>query len=166
MPTNLEFKASIHSVEDVKLILKKINAVHLETIKQLDTYYYTQFGRLKIREINGSIYQLIFYKRDEIDKFRVSEYQICEFSEIQKLKEVFAKSLGISGIVNKTREVYMFKNCRIHIDDVANLGKFIEFECIQESDVEKCFELVNYLYSIISPNIVQIHRNSYIDMLS
>lgn len=37
-------------------------------------------------------------------------------------------SLGIKGVVKKTRHLYIHEHTRIHIDDVENLGKFVEIE--------------------------------------
>lgn len=165
MPTNLEFKASINSGEDIKNILNRIGAKYIETIKQADTYFYTKYGRLKIREINDSIYQLIYYNRDETKKFRLSEYQICEISDVEKLKDILKNSLGVKGVVRKIREVYMLDNCRIHIDEVANLGLFIEFEYIKEPGDEKSDDLVNSLHELFLPHIKKIYRESYIDLI-
>ena len=41
--------------------------------------------------------------------------------------------LGIRNVVRKTREVRMFGATRIHLDDVADLGCFVELETVVTS---------------------------------
>lgn len=37
-------------------------------------------------------------------------------------------ALGVKGVVKKTRHLYIHEHTRIHIDNVENLGKFVELE--------------------------------------
>lgn len=166
MPLNFEFKAKIKNINNIKKIIEKIQARYLETLQQIDTYYNTKHGRLKIREINNIISQLIYYNRDEEKEFRWSEYQVYDVSQVSILKNILEKSLGIKGVVNKKREVYILENCRIHVDDVAELGNFVEFEYMA-SDPSKnnAYEFISRLKAEFSGDIQEIHKNSYIDIL-
>ena len=51
-------------------------------------------------------------------------------SDIEKLKSVLSNALQIKVVVDKKREIYFVKNVKIHIDEVAQLGHFIEIESI------------------------------------
>jgi predicted adenylyl cyclase CyaB len=39
-------------------------------------------------------------------------------------------ALGALVVVEKSREVFLYHNVRIHLDEVAALGSFIEFEAV------------------------------------
>jgi predicted adenylyl cyclase CyaB len=44
--------------------------------------------------------------------------------------------LGVRGVVEKRREVYLWHNVRIHLDEVTGLGTFIEFEAVLGPEVD------------------------------
>jgi predicted adenylyl cyclase CyaB len=48
-------------------------------------------------------------------------------------KQLLAAALGEETVVEKVRELWWYKNVRIHVDDVARLGSFIEFEGIVDA---------------------------------
>ena len=84
-----------------------------------------QSGRLKLREIDGQPAQLIAYNRSDTPAARPSDYRIVEFADdrvTSQLYELFNAALGILAIVKKTREVFLYHNVRIHLDEVVGAG--------------------------------------------
>ncbi len=147
MPTNLELKAKLDSFRKIKRILKQINAEYKGVLKQKDTYYKANKFLLKLRRVNGK-YELIKYIRDEKGKKRWSNFELL-FIEGKNPEKYLAEILKPEAVVEKTRELYMYKNTRIHLDNVKNLGRFIELETVVDKgkrDAQKRFdELVDLL---------------------
>ncbi len=77
MRKNLEVKACIESVESAEKIAQSIRARFDRTMKQIDTYFNVSHGRLKLREIDDTHAELIYYTRNEDVNHRVSDFQIC-----------------------------------------------------------------------------------------
>ena len=46
------------------------------------------------------------------------------------LKAALTAALGVRRVVDKRREIFLADNVRIHLDDVAGLGTFLEFEAV------------------------------------
>ncbi len=148
MAKNLEFKARYQSLETLYPKLADLNATHRETVHQIDTYFYlTQVKdvsvleickpRLKLREIDETNEAwLIYYERPNQSESRYSQYQLSKVSDPSTLKALLTVALGVETIVQKQREVWMFKNTRIHLDTVANLGQFIELETVFQGQTE------------------------------
>ena len=148
MATNLEFKAHYQSLDSLYPRLADLKATHRETVHQIDTYFYvmqvkdtsileTCKPRLKLREIDeaGEAW-LIYYERPNQSESRYSQYQLSKVSDPLTLKALLTVALGVETIVQKQREVWMFKNTRIHLDTVANLGQFIELETVFQGQTE------------------------------
>ncbi len=131
MATNLEFKARCKSLEALQTRLAALQAMHRETVHQVDTYFQTPTGRLKLREIaeTGEGW-LIYYERPNQPASRYSQYQLCEIADAAALKNLLTAAFGIKTTVEKRREVWMFNNTRIHLDTVASLGQFVELETV------------------------------------
>jgi adenylate cyclase, class 2 len=129
---NLEIKARTQSHEDLKHQLKKLGAQYIETLLQIDTYYPCKEGRLKIREINGEIAELIAYQRPNVASSKISSYTIQQIpiSGLKTEKKKLQNQLGVMVVVEKNRELWKYKNTRIHLDNVAGLGKFLELETV------------------------------------
>ena len=127
---NIELKVRIDNSKTLVRDLRKIGAHFAGTLKQKDTYYNCHEGHLKIREINGKEFMFIHYNRPDTASHKISDFEILELTKSQclKLKNILGSSLGIKVTVDKTRKLWMYKNTRIHLDDVNGLGKFLELE--------------------------------------
>ena len=133
---NLEFKAKCDSLDAFRQRLVNLQAEHRRTMKQLDTYFNVPQGRLKLREIDTHNAQLIYYERADLAESRYSNYQICDIPEPMAFKQIATMALGVKGVVEKQRELWLFGNTRIHLDEVKNLGQFVELETVIRSQTE------------------------------
>ncbi len=142
MATNLEFKARCQSLDNLYPRLTELNAKHCETVHQIDTYFCMLEGkdastpetckpRLKLRETDEADEGwLIYYERPNRNESRYSQYHLSKTDDPSTLKTLLTAALGIETIVKKRREIWMFKNTRIHLDRVADLGQYIELETV------------------------------------
>ncbi|MBN1998885.1 class IV adenylate cyclase [candidate division KSB1 bacterium] len=125
---NLELKAKYGDPEQAHS-----KAVQLTNVKkemyQTDIYFRVPQGKLKLRLCENCPDQLIAYERPAQYDSKMSDYTIFSTTS-DGLSKVLAKCLPIEITIRKQRVVYLWKNVRIHLDDVAGLGFFIEFEAV------------------------------------
>lgn len=165
---NIEIKAKSKNHEKVRKILEDNNAKFIGIDHQIDTYFKTNFGRLKLRE--GDIENsLIYYHRK--NKKGPKKSDIILFKTEKKdfrLKEILKKSLGILTTVDKRRGIYFIDNVKFNLDNVKDLGTFIEIEAISNDNKVKKDELLKQCKHYI--NLLDINKKdmislSYSDML-
>lgn len=130
MPTNIEIKARIESLEKTHAAASRISDTPVELILQEDVFFFVETGRLKLRYLSPSFGQLIFYIRENKPGPKTSIYQIHETREPDNLRAVLGSAFGEKLIVRKKRHLYLSGQTRIHIDEVENLGNFIELEVV------------------------------------
>ena len=96
----------------------------------------------------------------------MSNYSIL--TDDQARRRWGTKSLRQWLIVVKKRELWMVDNVRIHLDDVDQLGKFIEFEAIvsKNCDVKECHLAVNHLRELFGPVMGEPVAPSYCDLMA
>lgn len=111
-------------------------------LQQLDTYFKIPSGRLKLREQEGDA-QLIYYERPDEAIERVSSYRIVPVQDAEGLKDALGAALGILVAVEKSRHLLIWRNVRIHLDEVPGLGSFIELEAVAEPDSDLSGEYRN-----------------------
>jgi adenylate cyclase, class 2 len=144
---NIELKARLPNLSTARQIALRLATAKLGIEQQTDTYFHCPAGRMKLREIERMdsegdstlpprrIAQLIWYERaDQIDS-KESIYQIVEIDDSARIQQLKAE-MGIRGIVAKRREIFLYENVRIHLDDVEGLGTFIEFEAVLGDGVD------------------------------
>ena len=135
MAKNIEIKAYAADFKAQQNIAAALSNTKLEVIKQLDTFFNVEVGRLKLREFTDAPSLLIFYRRPDQTGPKLSEYYISENPAPKELKIVLEKAYGILAVVRKTRHLYLVGRTRIHFDRVDHLGEFIELEVVlDESD--------------------------------
>ncbi len=133
---NIEIKAKCSDLSKIRAILKNESALYKGLDHQIDTYFNSKIGRLKLREGNIES-KLIFYNRLEDNKGS-KESEIILFRNINcDLKEILIKSNGVNVIVDKKREIYFINNIKFHLDIVKDLGTFLEIECIKKNNLTK-----------------------------
>jgi adenylate cyclase class 2 len=102
-------------------------------LQQLDTYFRVPHGRLKLREQDERA-ELIYYERSDQAIERESNYRIVPVHDPESLKDSLGAALGILVAVEKSRRLLIWRNVRIHLDEVPGLGSFIELEAVAEPD--------------------------------
>ncbi|MEI6732184.1 MAG: class IV adenylate cyclase [archaeon] len=169
MHLNIEFKARCSNQESVREILKSRGADYKGLDKQKDVYYDVPHGRLKLRM--GNIENaLIHYDRDENAGIKESHVTLHELTtgDAASLENILAKSLGIQVVVDKKREIYFIENVKIHLDDVAGLGFFVEVEAIDKTGKigkEKLQEQCDHYQSLFGIEKKDMVSGSYSDLL-
>ncbi len=125
---NYEIKTKISNLDEIIQVIKNQGAKREGFLKQKD--YYLKVGRYKkkIREINNEAIEIISYTRNEKMGRKDSEYKIIKLTP--KQKEILLIQNNPVCFVEKTRELWIYKNTRIHFDKVVGLGDFIELETV------------------------------------
>lgn len=163
---NLEFKANCDSLDVLRQRLVKLQAEHRHTMKQLDTYFNVPQGRLKLREINTHDAELIYYERSDLAESRYSNYQLCDIPEPMAFKQIATMAWGVKGVVEKRRELWRFGDTRIHLDEVKNLGQFVELETVirdqTEEEAQAEHQLVKDALGIQEEDLISV---SYSDLI-
>jgi predicted adenylyl cyclase CyaB len=128
---NVEIKARCGNPQEIERILLENNADYIGMDNQTDTYFKVVSGRLKLRE--GNIENaLIYYNRDNIAGPKLSNVLLYTAEPKSNLKQILEKSVGILTTVEKKRKIFFIGHVKFHIDDVKNLGNFIEIEAIDK----------------------------------
>jgi adenylate cyclase class IV len=127
---NIELKAKLSSLDQARKTAEQVATRRLGMQHQVDTYFRCAAGRLKLREIDGQSAQLIWYFRPDHPETRGSQYFLLEVHDPVVLKRMLESGLGIWQVVTKRREIFLYHNVRIHLDDVERRGSFLEFEAV------------------------------------
>jgi adenylate cyclase class IV len=152
MPSNVEIKAQVRG--DFRRLRRRAAELATEPpilMRQEDTFFRTPRGRLKLRDPGAGPAELIYYERANERGPRPSVYHVAPVADPAGLKAVLAAGLGVRGVVRKERELFVARDTRIHLDDVASLGRFVELEVMLsgeaelERGLERCRELMEAL---------------------
>jgi predicted adenylyl cyclase CyaB len=165
---NIEFKARLSSIGAAVKIAEGLNAKDCGNLLQTDTYFHTPTGRLKIRQIGrGPEGQLVAYDRPDRPEARSCDYDLVHVPLASDLIAALARTLGIRTVVRKTRRLFLWKNIRIHLDRVDDLGIFLEFEAVigEEDDPEQARRDLERLRAEFSIAPEDILPKSYCDMV-
>ncbi|HVC98392.1 MAG TPA: class IV adenylate cyclase [Pirellulales bacterium] len=130
MPRNIELKARLATLDVARETARRLATGSLGIERQKDTYFVCRLGRLKLREREGLSAQLVGYTRANDAAPKPSDYHIIEIADVAALRAALSATLGVLVVVDKRREIFLANNVRIHLDQVAELGDFLEFEAV------------------------------------
>lgn len=130
MATNLEIKARCRDLERARRVVASLATEHAGLDDQLDTYFATVDGRLKLRESSLSGAQLVSYRRPDLGGPKRSDYVVLPVDDPALLKSLLREQLGVHAVVHKSRDIWLYQNVRIHLDRVDALGDFVELEAV------------------------------------
>lgn len=128
---NIEIK---YRISDPKALRERILSLPEVQFRfrhwQKDIYFNTPDGRLKIRLQEESQPCLIEYQRPDETHPRISDYTLTRLPDYQSTLQELNSRLGVLAEVDKQRELYLYRNVRLHLDKVKDLGWFVEFESV------------------------------------
>ena len=162
---NIELKARLEDLQAARETATRVATERVGKQHQIDTYFHCRHGRLKLREIDGTSAQLIWYARQDEKGPKASDYLLVPIAdpEVQTqaararqkdpqtcatgaqklpreaLKAALSGALGVRVTVEKHREIFLVHNVRIHLDQVVGLGTFLEFEAVLGPTVDDAF---------------------------
>lgn len=127
---NIEIKARCRDLAAARRVAERLATRRVGVDRQVDTYFVTRRGRLKLRVSSLSGGQLIPYLRPDASGPKRSDYQVVPVPDPPRLERLLAGILGVHRVVRKRREIYLAGNVRIHLDEVEGLGSFLELEAV------------------------------------
>ena len=134
---NVELKARVRDLARLRQTAERVATEYLGWQHQIDTYFRCPRGRLKLREIEGQQAQLVGYMRPDATGSKVSDYRLTAVIDAASLKQTLAAALDVLVVVDKQREIFLYQNVRIHLDRVAGLGTFLEFEAVLSGEIDQ-----------------------------
>ena len=102
---NFEFKARVDDIDRYENKLLYLNPEFQGIDHQIDTYFSTSIGRLKLREGNIE-HALIHYERGDTTGAKVSDIILYQHQPDPGLKNILIRQLGIKVVVDKKRKIY------------------------------------------------------------
>ena len=165
---NIEIKARLADLSAARDVARAIATKELGLQEQTDTYFRCPNGRLKLRQIEHAPAQLVWYERPDEEGPAASDYRLVPVANPETLKAALASAYGIWCVVRKRREIYLYENVRIHLDEVEGLGAFLEFEAVlgPEVDDEKGRAQLAELCQRMSVKSSELLAVSYSDLLA
>ena len=127
---NIETKVKLNNLDVAQKEVSSF-ASYVGNLIQKDSYFIVGNKRLKTRE-EPEQFELIYYDRPDTLKSKDSHYFIYHYDKplFWIVKNILRMFLGTKKIVEKERYLYVYKNTRIHLDRVKNLGAFLELETV------------------------------------
>jgi len=165
---NLEVKVELRDLNEISHNIELMGLKKVANLYQTDTYYLVGKKRLKLRNVNDEL-QLIYYSRPNISESKMSHYYIFRFRV--NSKEIIEKILGfffsIKTVVVKKRMLYVYKHTRIHLDEVENLGKFLELETVfdRESPQNNFYKEHDFIVNTLGLSKYKKIGSSYSDLV-
>jgi len=163
---DVELKAKCPNLKKIRGILHKEGATSSGIEKQIDIYFKTKNGRLKLRR-GSKKSLLIYYQRPDIEGIKPNEYQLYEVGNPEQLEKMLTAALEVRVIVKKEREVFSLQNIKFNLDKVEELGDFIEIEAMAKTSEEigKLEGVVKDFATLLGIREGEMQSQSYSDLL-
>ena len=168
MPRNVEIKARVANPNHLLDAVIGVADRGPTVFAQDDTFFVCPTGRLKLRAFSEHEGQLIFYVRADSESPKLSDYVIAPTSDPDALREALARAYGVAGRVRKTRTLFFAGKTRIHLDDVEDLGHFVELEVVldDDQDLEDGSAIARDLMTRIGIAQTDLVTHAYVDLLA
>lgn len=167
MPTNIEIKARVDSLEELLPVVASLANAGPEHVVQDDTFFSCPNGRFKLRVLRDGQGVLIYYRRaDELGP-KPSFYVHSKTSDPDGLRSVLTDAYGEVGRVRKHRTVFQVGQTRVHLDRVDELGEFLELEVTVGDTLESdaAFSEAHRLLAAFGIEEGALVKGAYLDLL-
>jgi predicted adenylyl cyclase CyaB len=130
MPSNIEIKAILKNRPAAEAVAARLSGAGPVIFQQEDFFFNCDGARLKLRVFGQDRGELIRYERANVAETRRSTYLIARTTDPEVLLDILTSTLGRTGVVKKTRTLYLVGQTRVHLDQVEGLGGFLELEVV------------------------------------
>lgn len=136
---NIEIKLKIDDAAAAREAIAQVADGPARRLEQVDTYFEAgPDALLKLRREatpNGeTTTSLIAYRRCLATEPRPSDIRLVRIEDGDGLHAALAHAMPVAAVVRKARELSFSGQTRIHLDEVAGLGSFVELEVVLRDD--------------------------------
>jgi adenylate cyclase class 2 len=179
MTIEIEVKVRIRDPDEVERRLQGLGAKLIDIVEEVDSYVdlapcidmRKQDMALRIRKrrslVTGeSINELTFKGRRMPGAVKARKEITVIISDGEKLLEIL-RELGFSNIytVSKTRKIFALEDLKIFIDNVKELGTFLEIEAPSTMNIEKFRQVIKDLFNVLGVDESCIESKTYLELL-
>jgi homotetrameric cytidine deaminase len=165
---NIELKARDPDPSATAACCLALGASDQGVLAQSDTYYASRRGRLKLRVEEGALGgELIAYWRPDAREASESRYVVAPVAAPDELAEALDAALGTVVVVSKRRRLFLWEGVRIHLDEIEDLGTFVEFEAVlpEAGDLDTARSKVDRLRAELGISDEALVSVGYADLL-
>lgn len=169
MAKNVEIKARLSAgqLKRIRETALSHSEVSSAFVQHTDTFFLVNLGRLKLRECGDGTAELIAYDRPDDAGPKVSDYVVYRCVSPKALLTVLERSMGVRGVVRKHREVILIGQTRVHLDEVEELGEFLELEVVLQpgqsaADGEGVAKQLLFMLGVDFDSLI---KGAYIDLI-
>ena len=168
MPRNIEIKARIDDLPSLALRLAAIADRGPTEIAQDDTFFSCPDGRLKLRAFSSASGELIYYRRANQEGPKESFYVLSPTASPDTPREARTHAYGQAGRVQKHRTLFLVGRTRVHLDDVQDLGQFLELEVVLEDgeSADSGVAEASSLMARLGVEQAQLISGAYVDLMA
>ena len=168
MASNIEIKARSRDWATQKKLALQVSETGARVLVQEDLFFNVSTGRLKLRVVDGGSGELIYYQRVDTNDVRQCDYVVAPVADCAALRVVLEQAHGLRGVVKKRRTLFMVGQTRIHLDEVVQLGHFLELEYVLNSGepIENGEQEVDRLMRHLGIEKEDLLEKAYIDMIA
>lgn len=167
---NVELKAHDPDPAATHAAALAFGAREVGTLRQRDTYFPVARGRLKLRVQDGAPAELIAYDRPDarVAGTSTSTYHRVEVPDPDALIAALRTVHGPGPVVEKRRRLLLWEGVRIHLDDIAGLGHWVELEAVVApgSDLEAEHAKVAALRAALGIRDARVVAEGYAQLLT
>ncbi|MCI4436500.1 MAG: class IV adenylate cyclase [Ignisphaera sp.] len=179
MTIEIEVKVRIRDPDEVERRLQGLGAKLIDIVEEVDSYVdlapcidmRKQDMALRIRKrrslVTGeSINELTFKGRRMPGAVKARKEITVVINDGEKFLEIL-RELGFSSIytVFKTRKIFALEDLKIFIDNVKELGTFLEIEAPSTMNVEKFGQVIKDLFNVLGVDESCVESKTYLELL-
>jgi len=163
---NVELKAYCVDPDETLRRLAELGARHQGVDTQTDVYYRVPKGRLKLRRGEWEN-NLIHYNRSDEPAPKESHVSLVPLGNDRTVDNLIDAALNRDVVVAKSRHIVWLGNVKFHVDNVAELGSFVEIEAIDygEQDSDTLLAQCHEYMQLLGIRVEDLDSRSYSDML-
>jgi len=164
---NVEIKARLTDFSKQFRLAETLAGQAGQRIDQRDIFFACEQGRMKLRIFSPQHGELIFYQRTNQNGPKTSSYFISRTDEPEVLGDVLDRGYGTQAVVKKTRWLFLVGRTRIHLDQVEDLGSFLELEVVldEQDDLAGGEQEAEQLMQQLEIESASLVDCAYVDLL-
>jgi adenylate cyclase class IV len=165
---SVEWKAEVRVASMVRALVRRLGALRVGEVVHTDTYFRVVDGTLLRRETDDEEAGLEYIHYLRPPEVRPRRTRFTLYSEEQALERFGVRPLPVWVVVEKRREIWVHDGVRVHLDDVTDLGRFVELEALvtQGRSIASCEEKIARLRALIAPFVGEPVARGYAELLA